>query len=406
MFTAISALNLHQSYLDVVADNLANANTTGYKASRVLFQDQLAQIMNPGSAPSGNVGGTNPVQIGLGAQLGYISPVFTQGAMQNTGRSTDVAIEGDGLFVYDQGVDQRYSREGSLDLDSNGYLVNSGTGLRIQGWQGVNGVVNNTGPLGSIQIPVTATRAQATANAAIGGNLNASSVTGDVVDTTIATYDSQGNAQNVVFSFTKGTPAGTPPITPWAWTAKDAAGNTLTTGTISFDANGQSTGTTTAAVTIPGTAGAGAFTANVDLGKMTQLSEATSATETSQDGLAPGSFSSLYITPGSGEVYAVFTNGLKEKEGQLALARFNNPSGLLRAGSNLFQQGLNSGTPQIGTPDSGGRGLISSGNLEASNVDMSTEFTNMILAERGFQANSRVITTSDEILQELVNLKR
>ena len=134
MFTAISSLNLHQTYLDVIADNLANTNTTGYKSSRVVFQDQFAQIMSSGSAPSGTSGGINPTQVGLGVKLGYVSPVFTQGMLQSTGRSTDLAIQGDGFFIYAAGDEQRFSREGSLEIDATGFLVNNSTGMRIQGW--------------------------------------------------------------------------------------------------------------------------------------------------------------------------------------------------------------------------------------------------------------------------------
>src|SRR5512133_4157195 len=141
MFTAISSLNMHQKYLDVVSNNLANANTTGYKASRVLFQDQFSQMLASGSAPADPLGGTNPAQIGLGVRLGYVSPNFTQGSLQSTGRSMDLGVQGDGFFVYGQDAGRRYSREGSMSLDSNGYLVNSASGMRTQGWlTGANGI--------------------------------------------------------------------------------------------------------------------------------------------------------------------------------------------------------------------------------------------------------------------------
>ncbi|MDD5369944.1 MAG: flagellar hook protein FlgE [Anaerolineaceae bacterium] len=409
MFTAVSSLNLHQNYLDVIADNLANANTTGFKASRVVFQDQFAQIMSPGSAPTGNQGGINPTQIGLGVQVGYISPLFTQGMLQGTGRNTDLAIQGDGFFVYDQGVDRRYSREGSLEIDANGFLVNNATGLRIQGWtQRTPGKIDTNQPIGDIAIPLDATLARATTTAQLGGNLSSSTPiwtkAGDLtVDSTIAINDSLGATQKVPITFTRvADPVPSDGLSHWSWSA---AGET---GRLAFDANGQfnPAASDPIDVSVAGANGAAATQFTIDLSKLTQLSADTSVSATSQDGLAAGSVSDVYATPNSGEVYLIYSNGLKQQIGQLALARFTNPTGLMRSGHNLFQAGLNAGEPQIGAADTGGRGKIASGYLEASNVDMAQEFTNMILAQRGFQASSRIISTSDEILQELVNLKR
>ena len=175
MFTAISSLNLNQTFLDVISDNLANANTTGFKASRVIFQDQFAQIMSSGAAPIGNVGGINPTQIGLGVKLGYVSPTFTQGMMQSTGRSTDLAVQGNGFFTYTNGQETRYSREGSLEIDADGYLVNNSTGMRIMGWMinpGTSTVVDTNQPTTAMQISLDATIARATSAASLGGNLD------------------------------------------------------------------------------------------------------------------------------------------------------------------------------------------------------------------------------------------
>jgi flagellar hook protein FlgE len=161
------------------------------------------------------------------------------------------------------------------------------------------------------------------------------------------------------------------------------------------------------AATVPGSAGSNTpIPVTIDFTKLTQLTAATSATVTSQDGLAAGSVTDVYISPSSGGVLLVYSNGLSEQIGQVALARFTNPSGLIQSTGTTYITGLNSGEAEIGAAASGGRGTIASSHLEASNVDMAQEFTNMILAQRGFQASSRVITTSDEILQELVNLKR
>lgn len=401
MFTAISSLNLHQSYLDVVANNLANANTTGYKASRVVFQDQFSQMLSPGAGPSDTQGGVNPIQVGLGTQLGYISPVFSQGMLQATGRNMDMSIQGDGFFIYDQGVNRRYSREGSLSLDSTGYIVNSSTGLRLQGWlvDGAGNIDPNL-PADDMQLSTDGTVARATSNAILGGNLSADIAIGDTVTNTMGIYDSLGELHTATVTFTR-----TGNLT-WDWDVTDPAA-AVGDGTITFDASGQySASTVDNAISIPGSAGANAITMTTDFDSMTMLADDTSVAITSQDGLPTGNVTDLYITPKDGQVYLVYSNGMREQVAQVAIARFNNSAGLIKSGNTMFQQGLNSGEPQIGLATTGGRGTIAAGYLEASNVDMAQEFTNMILAQRGFQASSRVITTSDEIMQELVNLKR
>jgi flagellar hook protein FlgE len=422
MFTAISSLNLHQSYLDVVANNLANANTVGFKSNRMLFQDQFAQTLNPGAAPSAVNGGINPTQIGLGVQVGNISPVFTQGALQSTGRNLDLAVQGDGFFIYKQGNDSRYSREGSLALDSNGLLVNSSTGMRVQGWVAdATGKVDPNLPVQDITIPANRTIARATANSALGGNLSADvSAAGNLpnssVTVTMGGYDALGNQVSIPITFTRG-PAATP--NAWTWTAPGgAAGNLDFSGRAANPAavppvTAIATGhldpaalTSTGTITVAAANGAPQFNVKVNFGNMTQLDAPNSAAVTTQDGLPAGNISDVYITPNDGGIFLVYTNGMREEIGQVAVARFANSAGLIRAGHTMFQQGLNSGEPQVGVAGSGGRGPIAAGYLEGSNVDMAQEFTNMILAQRGFQASSRVITTSDEIIQELVNLKR
>lgn len=412
MFTAISSLNLHQTYLDVISDNLANSNTTGFKSSRVVFQDQFAQVMSSGSAPAANTGGINPTQVGLGVKLGYISPVFTQGMLQSTGRATDLAIQGDGFFVYRSGDEQRFSREGSLEIDSTGFLVNNSTGMRIQGWMvPQNGLsVDTNQPISDMQVSLDSTLAQATQNIQFGGNLDSTTpiapATGNTVDSTFGVYDSLGSLHTVTVQFARtGTNA-------WSWTMQDPnllgiSGN----GTLTFDDQGHYLNSTMLnPIHIPGSAGAADIDLvnmpNLNLEKITMLDATSGVSARSQDGLSAGTVTDIYGAPNTGEVYLVYSNGLKKLIGQLALSHFTNPTGLLRAGQNLFKAGLNSGEPQIGAAGSGGRGWVSSGYLEASNVDMAQEFTSMILAQRGFQASARVITTSDEILQELVALKR
>ena len=419
MFTAISSLNLHQKYLDVVSNNLANANTTGYKASRVQFQDQFAQMLTPGSAPTATLGGTNAAQIGLGVGLGSISGNFSQGTLQSTGRNMDVGVQGDGFFVYGQDASRRYSREGSMSLDAEGFMVNMATGLRTQGWLANAGTIDTNLPVDDIQIDADRTMARATQNVLLGGNLSASTPTTGTgtVMVSMGVYDSLGALRTASLQFTR--TAANPLV--WDWAIVDPAtglpnpATGVGAGTLTFDANGQVDTTVTpnpvitTAVQVPGSAGSangGQIALSLDLSNMTMLTAGNSATVTSQDGLAAGTVSDVNISPNDGVISLVYSNGLVEEIGQLALARFTNSNGLVRAEDTTFVAGLNSGEPEIGAAGTGGRGNIASGYLEASNVDMAQEFTNMILAQRGFQASSRVITTSDEILQELVNLKR
>lgn len=404
MFTAISSLNLHQSYLDVVANNLANANTVGYKSSRVLFQDQYYQLLSPGAGSSETQGGLNPTQIGLGVQLGYVSPVFTQGMLQSTGRNMDLAIQGDGFFVYGQGDARTYSREGSLTLDSGGYLTNAATGQRVQGWQSdTTGAVDTNLPTDDIQLESDRTVARATSRVSLNGNLNSETSLTAPDNTTSATmgvYDSLGALTTITVEYTH-TAANT-----WTWAITAPTGQ-AETGTLTFNADGELIAPTTPpSISIPGSLGADPVTFDLDLGSVTQLADESSLAVNTQDGLPTGSVSDVYVTPKDGQIFLVYSNGMREQVGQLAVASFTNPSGLIRVGNTAFQQGLNSGEAEIGAAGTGSRGLVAAGYLESSNVDMAQEFTNMILAQRGFQASSRVITTSDEILQELVNLKR
>jgi len=415
IFTAISSLNLHQKYLDVVSNNLANANTKGFKASRVMFQDQFAQTLGLGSAPADTLGGTNPTQIGLGVGMGYVSANFAQGTLESTGRNLDLGIEGDGFFVYGQDEGRRYSREGSMGLDAEGFLVNASSGLRTQGWVAdATGAVDANAPVEDIQIDTNQSLAKATENVFLGGNLSATTDGAGTATVTMGVYDSLGTLQQAAVQFTRGGVAGAP-TNVWTWQVMDTsvvppvAG--VGTGTVTFDANGQidaaNPPTTGTAATIPGSAGSTTpIPVTFDFASMTQLTAATSATVTSQDGLAAGSVTDVYVSPNDGAISLVYSNGLIEQVGQVALARFTNSAGLVQGEGTTFLEGLNSGDAEIGAAGTGGRGGIASSHLEASNVDMAQEFTNMILAQRGFQASSRVITTSDEILQELVNLKR
>lgn len=397
MFTAITALTLNQSFMDVVADNLANANTPGFKGSHLSFQSQFAQLMQVGAAPASGLGGVNPTQIGLGARLGFISPTFTQGTLQATNRNLDLAIEGEGFFVFTDGNGVYYSREGSLAMDSTGTLVSASTGMRIQGWTSGSGAPIDPGmPIGDITVPVDTSLARVTQNVLLGGNLESTAALGDPHFVTVGVYDSLGQLRSVTLQFER-TGDGT-----WDWTASSGATGS---GAITFDANGQllAGGGT---INIAALNGSDPANITLNMGSITQLSTSPSLTAISQDGLEAGTLAGFKVLSHTGEIYGLYSNGLQQLLGQLAVTKFVNPAGLVRTGQNLFQIGLNSGEAQTGVAGTAGRGTVASGYVEASNVDLATEFTNMILAQRGFQASSRVITTSDEMLQELVNIKR
>lgn len=404
MFTAISSMNAHQQYLDVVANNLANVNTTGYKTSRMIFSDQYSQLISGGASPTDTIGGVNPTQIGLGVKTGEISSVFTQGTLTSTGRNLDLAIQGDGFFVYNEGLGQCYSRDGSLSLDSEGNLVNSSTGLKVMGYNAADdGTIDPASELSSIKVATDQAKAKSTENVLFNGNLDSNTAVGDSVKASISVYDSLGQLRTADVTFTRTS------STDWDWSVAATSTNDVAAGagTLSFTDGQNPTVTGADTITITdSTATNPTVTTAFNLDDLTQLSMNTSVSMTNQDGLAAGNVTGLFVSPSDGTVYLVYSNGLQQNVAQLALASFTNPSGLISSGDTNYKQGLNSGEAQIGIASTGGRGAIASGSLEASNVDMAQEFTNMILAQRGFQASSRVITASDTILQELVNLIR
>lgn len=276
LFAGISGLRVNQTMLDVTGNNIANANTTGFKASTTVFSDTLSQMLTAASGGNAERGGTNPIQIGLGVQLAATSTNFGQGSAQLTGRPTDVMLQGDGFFVLRDGAEDVYTRAGAFTFDQTGVLV-APNGMRVQGY------------------------------------------------------------------------------------ALDGAG-LPTGGLVDVDLNSL------------------ALPAGVEL--------------------------TSYSIAADGKVRGVFSDGVQRDVCQLAVADFNNPMGLEKIGDTAFRASANSGPVQLGVAGQGQRGQIMAGALEMSNVDLSAEFTNLILAQRGFQASSRVITTSDQVLEELVNIKR
>ncbi|WP_167138820.1 flagellar hook protein FlgE [Diaminobutyricimonas sp. TR449] len=399
LYSGISGLRSHQTMLDVTGNNIANVNTTGFKGSSTQFQDTLSQMTQGAGAPQAQVGGTNPAQIGLGVQVAGITTNFAQGSAQATGRSTDMMISGDGFFVTSLGGETLYTRAGSFDFDSQGRLV-SPDGAIVQGWNAAGGVVNTGGAVGGITLPLQAIApAAATTGATMGGNLPGDAVTGTQLVRDVEVFDASGASRTMTLTFTR-------TANPGEWTVNASDGATppvVVNSTVTFDAAGALTQVGGVPVT-PG-AGVTAGAIAVDLSTLSGFAGMTTVSFTSQDGRTAGSLESFTLSK-DGTIIGSFSNGASEAVGRIALATFVNPVGLEKAGSSAYRATFNSGAAQIGTPGSAGMGSLLTGALEMSNVDLSQEFTNLIVAQRGFQANARIITTSDEVLQELTNLKR
>ena len=400
LFSGISGLRAHQQMMDVTGNNIANVNTTGFKSSQTIFEDTLSQLVKAPTAPRADVGGTNPAQVGLGVRTAAISTNFVQGSAQSTGRNTDLMVSGDGFFVARNGLDLLYTRAGAFSFDANGRLVNP-EGLIVQGWPGVSGAVNTNVAPGDVTLPVgTLFPPVATTRITIDGNLPADSTSTTPITQSITTYDAQGNKVIVTATWTRNT------ATTWGVSVtNNQTPATTTAATLNFTATGafQDITVPPAAASTTPTLNLGAIA--IDLAGVTDYAGNATIAAQFQDGSAMGSLSGFTISQ-DGLVIGTFSNGLKQTLAQIALANFNNPNGLQKVGNSLFRDTVNSGIPLLGQPGSGGRGTLISGSVEMSNVDLGNEFTNLIIAQRGFQANSKIISSSDELLQELVNMKR
>lgn len=408
MFAGVSGLRNHQTRMDVVGNNIANVNTAGFKKDRVTFQDMLSQTVRGASSPQDDRGGTNPAQVGLGMSLASIDTIHTDGNIESTSKNTDMAIEGDGFFIVREGNNDYYTRAGNFDFDTDGNLVIPSSGLTVMGWEeGVERIPENMS-----EITVRAGQpieARATEEIIYANNLDAESEIGESIRVPIEIFDSLGRGHIVYAEFEK---VG---INEWSVAIDFQDDNfnpdevTLPDNLI-FDGSGK-----------PDEASMDNFTEEInvvfqddsaedmeiefDFTGLTQNANETSVLADKQDGYPAGSLRTIDIDSAGG-ITGVFDNGINIPLATVAIASFDNPGGLIKEGNNLYRMSNNSGDPRIGTPGSGGRGAIAPSSLEMSNVDLAEEFTNMIITQRGFQANSRIITTSDEMLQELANIKR
>lgn len=437
LLAGVASIKAQQTRMNVIGNNLANVNTTSFKSSRVTFQDMIAQTIRGASKPTSAVGGTNPIQFGLGVLIGATDTNTSQGSLNATNRPTDLAIQGNGFFLVSNGSGIDYTRDGAFDLDATGTLVHRATGEKVIGWSADSlGKVDTSQPLtasSSLSIPLGSMSAvQQTSKASFAGNLNANANMGPVPpadqwSTVVRVYDSVGGAHDVTLTLKNRKDGsagyaldGTPPagaVTSWEWEATENGvpigdwNNTLVPPTavnepLYFDGTGKLLNPLALGnVRIPASTSAPEFDVQLDFSKIEQLKTETQVQPTDQNGFPPGSLQSFSIGP-DGTITGLFTNGLIRTLGQVAMAVFPNPGGLERIGSNLYRTTDNSGIAVTGTARTGGRGTISSGFLEQSNVDIGDEFTDLIVTQRGFQANTRIVTTVDEMLQDLINMKR
>ena len=410
LFAGISGLNANATAMTVVGDNIANVNTTAFKSNRSSFANILSQ----------SLGGGGGNDIGRGVDFWGTNPVWSQGSLENTSSPTDLAINGRGFFTLnDTNGGRFYSRAGEFAFDRNGDLRNP-DGLVVQGYPvtgvapdgslSLSGLTDLSVPGGSITPPL----ASAGFNADI--NLDASSAVGDMFSSAATFYDSLGNNIPVTFTFTNTGPgawdvAGTIPATAGSGVTLDGGA----TASVTFDALGQLV-TPAANVTVGLTLTNGAASpqnvtwnlydaAGVNNGDLNGYASASSTTFLGQDGYPAGSLRGVSFDE-SGVLMGSYSNGQLTPLYQLALAEFPSYHGLTKLGNNLYAESLDSGQALPGVPGSGALGSISPSAIEMSNVDLAQEFVKMITTQRAFQANSRVITTSDEVLTELINLKR
>jgi flagellar hook protein FlgE len=433
--SAVAGLRNQQTRMDVIGNNISNVNTVAFKAGRVTFKEGFAQLVSAGSRSDETVGGTNPEQVGLGSQVGSIDTLFAQGNLESTGNNTDLAIQGSSFFVVKKGDESFYTRAGNFQLDGNGVLV-APDGDPVQGRLATNGKLGDT--LTDLKIPLGQNApANATSSVSISGNVDASAPVfdkgtaaavdaldpvqralpqnaGAFKDMSITAYDSLGTKHELKMVMWK-TGANT-----WDWkfdpTGMDIskAGITEVAGThpITFAPDG-SVDTSNSAFKAPEikfspNSGANDVDIKLDLGTglngLSQFAGTSNAVMRNQDGYSNGTLQSFTIDA-TGTIVGSFTNGTTQTLGQVALADFNNPAGLERTGDNMYQTTANSGSALLGYAGEGATSSIASGSLEMSNVDLAQEFTDMIVAQRGFQANGRVITTADQMLQDLVQLR-
>lgn len=466
LYSGVSGLQNHQTRMDVIGNNISNVNTTGFKRGRVNFQDLISQMMQGPARPGERVGGINPQQVGLGMQVATIDTLHTQGSLQTTGVKSDLAVQGEGFFVLRAGDENFFTRAGAFGVDSEGFLVNPSNGMRVQGWMAeeIEGqtLINTSARPEDLIIPVgSKDAAQATTEVFLASNLNkntplipddptAAQVREGTWTVEYDVYDAFGSTHTLRIDFTRN------PDAENQWIAAVTMGPELDepidqlvsvggieslddqTFIVEFSNDGTlqsvqnpegglvNTDELQVEITfdVPRTSipidpetglpeeGPQTQVFNLALGRvgafvdsMTQYASESSTKIFNQNGFPMGYLEDYRIDQ-SGVITGVFSNGNNRPLGQVALASFVNPGGLEKTGDTNFQASINSGLPDIAPVGVAGKGTIIAGALEMSNVDLAEQFTDMIVTQRGFQANSRTIQTADQLLQEVLTLKR
>jgi flagellar hook protein FlgE len=432
--TGASSLKAHQQRFDVISNNLANLNTIAYKSNKAEFQEQFHQVLKYGVSPELNgengFGGRNPMQVGLGVKVGSIRQDLSQGALESTNNPLDMALQGDGFFIYNQNGRDMYSRAGAISRDKDGFLMDTATGAYLQGYniesdgngrpvKDANGVNVLDGNKGNLQIPDSViSPPNQTESITMTGNLNAANTDGFEKKTSIKIFDNNGGDHNLQFTFTK-------TANPNEYTLSATIGGTAVTlpsTTVTFNSDGSlqspqslsitaanlnnALGTTVFDDTTPRDVTVTLADPNNPLSGLTGFSASNSATFLEQDGYESGNLLGLDVDS-AGQVWGTFTNGQSEKLGRVLVAKFNNDEGLIRNGNNFYSPSPNSGNAIIGTLGDVFEGTtLQNNSLEQSNVDMTVQFTDMISTQRAYEAAARTITVSDQILGETTILKR
>jgi flagellar hook protein FlgE len=422
-YIPLSGLDADSTALNTIANDLSNMNTTAFKGQTTNFSDLFYQQI-------GSTGAGNPIQVGAGVKVASNETDFTQGSINSTGNSTDVALNGNGFFVVDKGAIQEYSRAGAFSLTQTGNLVTT-NGMSVMGYPAVNGVVNTNAPLTPINIPVgQVQQPQATTTLNMTTNLDSASAVGAAFPAQITVYDSLGAPHIATVTYTE-TATNTWSYSVALPTADFTSGvSTPVTGSMTFNADGnlttvtQTTPVAVAATPVGNGAGDiagipltfngladGAANLAIDwnlLGSsgtptISQVDTTSAVSATTQNGYASGQYQSFTVGS-NGDVTVSFSNGQQQNVGQLALANVPNAQGLQLLGDGDYATTLASGTASISTSGAAGLGTLTDGALEESNVNISAEFSDLIIAQRAFEANSKTITTFDTVTQDTINM--
>jgi len=400
----LSGLNAASRALDVISNNVANSSTVGFKGSSALFSDMFASAMNGASASSGG-------QVGIGTSAATVAQAFSQGGITATNNPLDLAINGAGFFRMSGEGTIAYSRNGQFDVDKDGYIVNT-AGYRLTGYPAtLTGTILPATPV-EMQVDTSDLQPNPTSTIDLGLNLDSRNTTPTLAfdstdptsynaSTSVTVFDSLGNDHILTMYFRKASGG------VWdVYHELDGGGATAFGSQLTFDGAGALTGggTQTISLTIPSTFGANSpQSVDIDFTGSTQYGSGFGVNRTAQDGYASGSLAGMSIST-DGILQGRYSNGQSRNLGQVVLANFASPSGLISVGDNLWAESPDSGQPLVGAPGSGSLGLLASGAVEDSNVDLTAQLVNMITQQRSYQANAQSIRTQDEILQTLVNL--